>query len=150
MGKTFLTNYTNIVLKNQKSRIRKAATKQIAEKRHLKTRNSDETESELPFKKIKTCPENISESEIDLEQDTTAVLDDDCELVLNNGSSIYLQVKDSDKGDLFFDDELKSTYFKNLLTDFYVNIVEEISLEGLDGITTECKLYNLTLFCIST
>lgn len=144
MGKTFVSNYTNVVLKSRKIRIRNVGTKQITEKRQLKRRYSDETESELPLKKNKTS-EDINKTKIDFMQDTTEYLDEN-ELIIKSGGYVYLQIKDSDKGDLFFDDELKSTYFKNILRDIYVNIVEEISLEGLDGITTECKLYNLRLF----
>lgn len=42
--------------------------------------------------------------------------------------------------DLLFSDELKNSYLNLINTDFYFIILDEISLEGLDGITIEGKI----------
>lgn len=139
MGKTFVSNYSNKILKsNRNTRIRKNVNKLNSEKVQHKRQHSGKTESELPTKKQKIVNESIAEKKVNVNVSSDTDITDT--VVLKNGNFFCLKPTDSYKGDLFLDDELKTTYFKNILQDIYLNIIEEISLEGLDGITTEGKV----------
>lgn len=138
MGKTLVSKYPNVLKSSIKIRVKKPTSKLDSEKAELKRRKFGIAQNEPPPKKIKVDDESGPELNIA----TNYVADQNAErneIVLKSRGNYYLQTKDSDTGDLFFDDEFKTTYFKNCLRDLYLNIVEEISLEGLDGITLEGK-----------
>lgn len=133
MGKAIVNTYPNKIVK---SSIGKRSKKygNNSEKAQLKRKLPGETENVIPLKKAKikdntTADDDVKENEIE---------PTDGEIIVRNGNLYYSETKQSD---LFFDDELKATYFKNIIRDLYLNILEEISLEGLDGITTEGKVY---------
>ncbi|XP_074040495.1 general transcription factor 3C polypeptide 1 isoform X2 [Leptinotarsa decemlineata] len=53
-----------------------------------------------------------------------------------NLDKAYLKEEDAHR-DLFFVDELRNGYFNFITKDFYFHVIDEICLEGLDGITLE-------------
>ncbi|KAJ8939731.1 hypothetical protein NQ314_011017 [Rhamnusium bicolor] len=57
----------------------------------------------------------------------------------SDSDDIRLILKEDNTSDLFFLDELKSSYENYVRKDFSFRIIDEISLEGLDGITIEGK-----------
>lgn len=119
MGKVIVNTYPNKILKTRTNIKRNKKYSNNLEKTLLKRKHPTEDDTILPFKKAKINGNNAESKD---------------EVIIKNGSLYYAQAKESD---LFFDDELKESYFKNVLRDLYLNILEEISLEGLDGITTE-------------
>lgn len=56
---------------------------------------------------------------------------------VDKGGNLYLTNKAYSKSDLFFNDEKKCNYEALKRCDLGFNIVDEIALEGLDGITVE-------------
>lgn len=137
MGKTLTSKFpnSNTILKNnsKKSRIKRRLTNKLGSEKDLKWKHSHAQENEPPLKKPKTI------NELDLINVFEEKNEDVAELILKNGNYFYLQEEDSNKSDLFCFDELKTTYLKNIFTDIYWHIFEEIALEGLDGITIEGK-----------
>lgn len=132
MGKTLISKYPNTILKNtSKLKIKYPTTKFDSDKVELKRGQPNSSENEPPLKKVKTN-ECVNKSGI-----SPNPAPNGNEIVLKNGQYFYLHAKDSEKGDIFFEDECKTSHFKNIIRDLYFNIVEEISLEGLDGITLE-------------
>ncbi|CAG9861769.1 unnamed protein product [Phyllotreta striolata] len=64
---------------------------------------------------------------------------------LQNSTDALLSLEDDLTNDLLFSDELKNSYLKFISTDFYYHILDEISLEGLDGITIEAFWKRLSI-----
>lgn len=129
MGKAIVNTYPNKILKSTIGK----RNKKYAEKTQLKRKHSDETENVLPFKRVKVK----QKATVDDNRKSTIEPKVDA-IIIKNGTLYLSQAKQSD---IFFDDELKATYFKNLIRDPYLNILEEVSLEGLDGITIEGKVF---------
>lgn len=127
MGKTLISKCSETMLKHSvKVRIKKAANKLDSAKRH-----SSFIEGEPLSKKSKPNEDIIV-------TDFNNLFNDDEQgknLVKREENNYYLYTEC--KTDHFFTDEVNTTFLKNELCDFYFDIVEEIALEGLDGITLE-------------
>lgn len=134
MGKKLISKYPSEIVKNSvKVKIKKHVNR--AEKHENKRQLSSGQENEPPYKKTKIDDTTLKQCVVtnhDLSLDL-----DSRERVVKHGNYVYLQTTDCHMVDLFCVDELKNTYFQNIVRDFYWNLIEEISLEGLDGITLE-------------
>lgn len=130
MGKAIQTKYSNVsgqIIKKKKE-IRRLGAARI--KRKLK----DVSDHKGPAPKIPRLSDDNGKGSITVPNDE--FLNEQVSVKVSDGS-VCLNIGNEDTFDLFMDDELRNCNSNFIKEDFYAHIFEEISLEGLDGITIE-------------
>lgn len=136
MGKRLQTRFQDV---NQRiiKRIRKDKTK--SERLVSKRKRKSSTDLSEPKEKISKNEPTNKTHHLSTEINNEFNINNVYVGKLPKSKDIVLKHNEVDL-DLLFSDELKNSYLNLINTDFYFIILDEISLEGLDGITIEGKI----------